>query len=75
MHTRNSPAVGTDVDRSGVSFALHASLTRTVDAILSDSMAAGHDATADDYLQTIGKVIDIISSRMDTSEPPAPLAI
>jgi signal transduction histidine kinase len=71
MQTRTSPAVGTAVDRSGVSFALQASLTRTVDAILSDSIASGHDATADDYLQTLGKVVDLIAARMegDSSVP------
>ena len=75
MYPRNSPAVGTAVDRSGVSFALHASLTRTVDAILSDSIAAGHDATADDYLQTLGKLIDMIAARIEASPPPGPITI
>jgi signal transduction histidine kinase len=75
MQTRNSPAVGTAVDRSGVSFALQASLTRTVDAILSDSMTSGHDATADDYLQALGKVIDMIGTRLDSSATPTPIAI
>src|SRR3954462_5004767 len=65
MQTRNSPAVGTELDRSGVSFALQASLTRTVDAILSDTIAYGHDATADDYLQTLGKLIDMITARVE----------
>ena len=75
MQTRNSPAVGTEVDRSGVSFALQASLTRTVDAILSDSMAAGHDATADDYLQTLGKLVDLIGTRLEGDAESSPIAI
>jgi signal transduction histidine kinase len=75
MLPRNSPAVGTEIDRTGVSFALQASLTRTVDAILSDSITAGHDATADDYLQTLGKLIDLIAIRLDGDVIPTAIAI
>ena len=64
MYTRDSLEVPLDLDRSGVAFALQASLTRSVDAIVSDTMASGHDATADDYLQILGPVIDMLASRL-----------
>jgi signal transduction histidine kinase len=74
MHTRESLEVPTDLDRSGVAFALQASLTRTIDVILSDSMSSGHDTTADDYLQILGPVVDHIGSRM-VAEVPASIPL
>jgi signal transduction histidine kinase len=73
MYTRDSLEVRLDLDRSGVAFALQASLTRSVDAIVSDSMASGHDATADDCLQILGPVIDMLAARLDT--PSASIAL
>jgi signal transduction histidine kinase len=75
MYTRDSLEVRLDLDRSGVAFALQASLTRSVDAIVSDSMASGHDATADDYLQILGPVIDMLVARLDAPSRTVSLAL
>lgn len=69
---RDTMEVHSDVDRSGVGFALQAALRRTADAIQSDILASGHDATADDYLQLLVPVLDMLAARIESRpEPPS----
>jgi len=68
MQTRQSLESPTAVDKTGVGFALQATLTRTVDAILSDVLTSEHNASPDDYLQMLGPVADMLVERMEGRE-------